>query len=110
MLDAIFEFFLELFFTPIIEGIVDFVGRIIPKEKIPNWLFWIIKITFSLLLIAAIGALFIGLFAFFGAEDETDKIIGKRLLTFGFITVAIFVVIRIFTPNTKDDEDLNDEQ
>ena len=69
MLDAIIEFFFELFFTPIIEGIADFIGRIIPKEKIPNWLFWTIKIVLAFLLIAAIGSVFIGLFAWFGAED-----------------------------------------
>lgn len=109
MLDALIEIVFEIFFTPIIEGIVDFVGRIIPREKIPNWLFWVIKIILSLLLIAAIGSVLIGLFAWFGAEDTTDKIIGKRLLIFGFITIAVFVIIRIFNP-IKDDENLNDEK
>lgn len=114
MMEAIFEFIFELIaeiiLTPIIEGIMYFVDKIAPEKQIPKGVLVAIKLLLALIILCAIFAFFIGLIAWLGAEDYNDKIVGKRLLIFSLATFTIFTVIRIFTPNKKDDEDLNDIQ
>lgn len=114
MIEAVFEFIFELIaeiiLTPIIDGIMYFVDKIAPERKIPKGALVAIKLILALIILGAIFAFFIGLIAYFGAEDYTDRIVGKRLLIFSLVTFAVFTVIRIFTPNKKDDKDLNDIQ
>lgn len=110
MLEFIFELVLEIILTPIIDGVMYFLSRIIPEEKMPKWLYWTIKIVLGIIVVGAIFAFFIGMIAWFGAEDYTDKIVGKRLFIFSLVTFTICIIIRIFTPNKDDKEDLNDEQ
>lgn len=109
MLEFIFELIAEIILTPIIDGVMHFLGRIIPEDKIPGWLYWTIKIVLGIIVVGAIFAFFIGMIAWFGAEDYADKIVGKRLFVFSVVTFAICIIIRIFTPN-EEDEDLNDEK
>lgn len=104
MIEFIFELLLEIVLAPIVDGVMHFLSKIIPEDKIPNWLCWTIRILLGIIVLGAIFAFFIGLIAWFGAEDQADKIVGKRLLIFSLVTFGISAIIRIFTPK----KDLND--
>ena len=114
MIEAIFEFIFELIaeiiLTPIVDGVMSFAAKIVPEKNMPKGVVLAIKLILAIFSLGAFFAFFIGLIAYFGAEEHIDRIVGKRLLIFSVVTFAVFAVIRIFTPNKKDDENLNDEQ
>ena len=98
-MEFIFEFIAEIILTPVIDGVMGFLNKIIPQEKLHKNIVWAIKIILGFIIVSAIIAFFIGLIAYIGAEDIADKEIGKGLLIFCLITFAVFTVIRIFSPD-----------
>lgn len=103
-MEFIFEFIAEIILTPVIDGVMGFLNKIIPQEKLHKNIVWAVKIIFGFIIVSAIIAFFIGLIAYIGAESVADKKIGKGLLIFSLITFAIFTVIRIFSPDKNKTE------
>ncbi len=111
MLEFIFEFIVELvmeiILTPLIDGIMTLAAKIIPEEKIPAKTVTALRVITGIIAGIMFFAFIMGLIAWFGAEDYTDKKLAKILLAVSASFFAIVIVARIFTPN-KNDEDLND--
>lgn len=103
-MEFIFEFITEIILTPIIDGVMEFLNKIIPQGKLHKNMVWAIKIILGFIIVSAIITFFIGLIAYVGAESVADKEIGKGLLIFSLITFAVFTVIRIFSPDKNKTE------
>ena len=103
-MEFIFEFIAEIILTPVIDGVMGFLSKIIPEEKLHKNIVWAVKIILGFIIVSAILAFFIGLIAYIGAEDIADKKVGKGLLIFSLITFAVFTVIRIFSPDKNKTE------
>ena len=113
MLEFIFEFIVEIVMevvvSPLIDGIMAFAAKIIPEEKMPAKTVTALRVTIGIIAGIMFFAFVIGVIAWFGAEDYSDKKMVKILLGVSVAFFAIVIVARIFTPNKHKDEDLIDK-
>jgi|GEM_PF-5482066 len=107
MLECIFEFIVEILMevilTPLIEGIMTLAAKIIPEDKMPAKTVTALRVIIGIIAGIMFFAFIIGVIAWFGAEDYSDKKMAKILLGVSSAFFALVIVARIFTPNKHKD-------
>lgn len=98
MLEFIIDIVVDVIIEGTFEGIMYLICKIIPEDKIHPRFEKALKVFIAILSLAITCMLFFGIVIRIFAESYDDKRIANTLLLVSGSIIAIFVIIRIFTP------------